>query len=260
MFNRTTSRNFLAPSTLSSQRPHPSRLFHYQFFPWRPLCSLRETESNPIFPLSRLFKYLRLALFVIAVLLTGCSIGPPERSPPHIFVLSPEISVNNLAANPGDSHAAILLVSLPKPLAGYDTPQMVYVRRQHEVSYYAANQWADTPARMLAPLMVQAMRNTGLWQSVVQAPSTVRADYRLDCDGLVLEQQFFSNPSRVRLALRAQLIDLQAQRIIDSHNFEIFESAPSDDPYGGVVAANRAAGKLLAEMPEWLDTIVRATK
>ena len=30
--------------------------------------------------------------------------------------------------------------------------------------------------------------------------------YRLDCDNLVSEQQFFSNPSRVRQALRAQIV------------------------------------------------------
>jgi hypothetical protein len=33
----------------------------------------------------------------------------------------------------------------------------------------------------------------------------------------------------VRRALRAQLIDLQAQKIVAARDFEIFESAPSDD-------------------------------
>ncbi|HXK29951.1 MAG TPA: hypothetical protein VJ646_17040, partial [Candidatus Binatia bacterium] len=39
---------FIAPSTLSSQRPRPFNLF-YRNLPWRPLRSLRETQSYPIF-------------------------------------------------------------------------------------------------------------------------------------------------------------------------------------------------------------------
>ena len=196
------------------------------------------------------------AFLVIATLLSGCAIGLPGRSPPNVFVLNPEISVKDPAASPRRGHAGILLVTPLKALAGYDTAQMVYVRRQHEVSYYAANQWVDTPGRMLAPLLVQAMRSTGLWQAVVHAPSTVRPNYRLDCDNFVLEQQFFSNPSRVLIALRAQLIDLQAQKIIAARDFEVFEPAPSDDAYGGVIAANRAAARLLAELAAWTETIM----
>ena len=201
------------------------------------------------------FNATKITFFVLAMLFIGCAIGPGERVPPHTFVLNPEILPT--PANPGHNPASILLVSAPKAAAGYDTPQMVYKLRHHEVSYYADNQWVDMPARMLAPLLAQAMRNTGLWQSVVQAPSTVRADYRLDCDNLVLEQQFFSNPSRIRLALRAQLIDLQAQTIIGTRDFELFEPASSDDPYGGVIAANQATAKLITEMAEWMDNILR---
>jgi len=49
-------KKFIAPSTrlpgcgqaLSSQRPRPFNLF-YRNLPWRPLRSLRETQSYPIF-------------------------------------------------------------------------------------------------------------------------------------------------------------------------------------------------------------------
>ena len=41
-------RKFIAPSTLSSQRPLPAAVF-YQIISWRPWRSLRETQSYPIF-------------------------------------------------------------------------------------------------------------------------------------------------------------------------------------------------------------------
>jgi cholesterol transport system auxiliary component len=33
--------------------------------------------------------------------------------------------------------------------------------------------------------------------------------------------------------------------------FEAVEGAPSDDPYGGVVAANRAVDRVLDEIAKW---------
>src|SRR3972149_7572504 len=74
MLDKTTAKQFIAPSTLSSQRKilchfdrreksflDPSRPLGMTASgpsPWRPLRSLRETLSYPIFPSSRNFKYL----------------------------------------------------------------------------------------------------------------------------------------------------------------------------------------------------------
>jgi cholesterol transport system auxiliary component len=169
--------------------------------------------------------------------------------------LNPEFSFKRFASNTGRTDPATLLVSVPKAQPGFDTPRMAYLLRPHELSYYAFNQWADTPSRMLAPLLVHAMEMTGRWHAVVQAPSTVRAEYRLDCDNLVLEQQF-SSATRVRLALRAQLIDVRRQSVTDARDFEVFEDAPSDDAYGGVIAANRATARLLVAVVEWTVAIM----
>jgi cholesterol transport system auxiliary component len=134
---------------------------------------------------------------------------------------------------------------------------MVYLLRPHEVSYYAFNQWADTPARMLMRLLALALEERKLWAAVFQMPGPVPPDYRIDSDNLVMEQQFFSKPSRVRLALRAQLIDMKRRIIMDSRGFEIFEEAPTEDAYGGVIAANRAAARLLDEVAAWLVKTMR---
>jgi len=144
-----------------------------------------------------------------------------------------------------------LIVGIPQARAGYDTPRMVYLLRPHELTMYATNQWADTPARMLAPLLVQALEGTGVWKVVVQMPTAIRGDYRLDSELLVFEQQFFQQPSRVRLGLRAYLVDLKSQNVLGVRAFEVTEEAPSEDAYGGVVAANRAAAKLLDELAAW---------
>lgn len=202
-------------------------------------------------------KNFRVAWAVVFLLtLAACSIGPSASRAPQTYLLDPQTAFKTSPANPNWSASATLFVSPPRPQAGFDTARMAYLRRPHEVSYYAFNQWADTPARMLMGLLAQAMERTDLWRAVVQMPSSVRADYRLDSDNLLLEQRFFSTPSQVRLALRVQLIDLKQQRIIGTRDFEIFEEAPSDDAYGGVIAANRATAKLLEQLAAWVSAMM----
>jgi len=197
-----------------------------------------------------------MAFCWLALALYGCSIGPAETTSVRTYLLNPDISLTKIAANSARSHHATLLISAPKGQPGFETPRMAYLLRQHELSYYAFSQWADTPGRMLLRLLAQAMEGSGLWRAVVQAPNPVRADYRLDCDDLALEQQFFSSPGRIRLALRAQLVDTKRQSIIGARNFELFEPSLSNDAYGGVLAANRASARLLSQMTDWLRTVM----
>jgi cholesterol transport system auxiliary component len=189
---------------------------------------------------------------LVATTLAACLSPRSESGPVHTYLLRAEEStwadkepVGRTAASP------VLLVGLPQAEAGFDTPRMAYVTRPYEVRYYAVNQWADTPARMLAPLLAQALEKSGVWQAVILMPSSLRGDYRLDTLDVALEQQFLETPSRVRVALRAQLIDLKEPGVVGTRRFEVFEPAPSEDAYGGALGANRAVTKLLEQVARW---------
>ncbi len=203
--------------------------------------------------MTHMFTVGRMAGCLIAVALYGCSLGPAETGPVRTYLLNPDFFIS---ANVARNNHASLLISVPKGQPGFDTPRMAYLLRQHELGYYAFSQWVDTPGRMLLRGLAQTMEATGRWYAVVQAPSTVRPDYRLDCDNVALEQQFFSQPSRVRFALRAQLVDAKRQSIIGARNFEVLETSSSEDAYGGVIAANQAATKLLDELSYWVVTVM----
>jgi cholesterol transport system auxiliary component len=195
-------------------------------------------------------------VLLLALVFSGCSIGPAEINPARTYLLNPNISIEKISINPGRSDAATLLISTPKARPGFDTARMAYLLRPNEVHYFAVNRWVDAPARMLARPITQAMEATGLWRAVVQAPNTARTDYRLDCDNLTLEQQFFANPSRVRIALRAQLVELKRRQVIAAREFEVFETAASEDAYGGVIAADKAVAKLLQQLAAWMVTVM----
>jgi cholesterol transport system auxiliary component len=98
---------------------------------------------------------------------------------------------------------------------------------------------------MLAPLLAQALEQSGGFRAVVQSPSLATAQLRLDTELVRLQQDFSARPSRVQLTLRAQLIDTDTRRVLAAAEFDESEAAPTDDPYGGVIAANRALARLL---------------
>jgi cholesterol transport system auxiliary component len=145
----------------------------------------------------------------------------------------------------------VLAVSEPQTRPGFDTPQIAYVQKPHELNYFVTSRWADTPARMLEPLLVQAMEQADSFRAVVQRPGAVPADVRLDTELIRLQHDFVTRPSRVQLTLRAQLIDVRGQRVLAVKQFDESENAASDNAYGGVTAANRAVQRMLDQLADF---------
>ena len=143
------------------------------------------------------------------------------------------------------SAAPTLVVIPPRAAAGFDSQRIIYTRGAHKLEYFAHSEWVDTPARMLAPLIVAAIETGGTFRAVVPTPSATAGDIRLDTEILRLQQSFGDGPSRVRFTLRAYLVDNVSRRVLAWREFDETVAATSDDPYAGVVAANRAVQTVL---------------
>lgn len=187
-----------------------------------------------------------LAPWVAAVLLSACAPLQPTAGP-STYVLDARLAP--VPRKP--ARDAAVAVSPPRARPGFDTAQMAYVRRPHEIEYFAKNRWADTPARMLAPLLVQALDQSGGFRAVAQAPGAVSAELRLEVEIVRLLQDFADRPSRVRFTIRAQVIDAGSRQVLATREFDEVETAPDDDAYGGVVAANRALERLLRQVVDF---------
>jgi cholesterol transport system auxiliary component len=144
--------------------------------------------------------------------------------------------------------APTLIVNPPHSASGFDNQRMIYVRQDHKLEYYAQNEWVDTPARMVAPLIVAAIENSGTFRAVVLTPSAAAGDLRLDTEIMRLQQDFTRSPSRVRFTLRAYMVDSKTRRVLAQREFDESVAAASEDPYGGVVAANLAVQAVLERL------------
>ena len=201
---------------------------------------------------------LRLGATALALLLAGgCSVLSPTAAtrPPALYALDLKPALARPAARAAS--APTLVVTEPRAAAGFDSPRMIYLRQPHQLEYFANSEWVDAPARMLAPLLVAAL-DAGAFRAVWYAPSAARGDWRLDTELVQLQHEFAAQPSQVRMVLRAYLVDDANRRVLASRQFEAVVPAPSEGPYGGVIAANEAARQLLADLAAFCAAEVAA--
>jgi cholesterol transport system auxiliary component len=177
----------------------------------------------------------------LAFALHGCTVLPPPAPEPtlHLIDALPATSPS------GERRNAVLEVAPVRAAPGFDTAAMAYVGKPHVLDHFALNRWADTPARMLTPLLVRTLERDGAFQAVVPGPSGVAADLRLDTELVRLAQDFLQKPSRVDIVLRVQVVAVRERRVLATRYVEASADAPSDDPAGGVAAANVAAARAL---------------
>lgn len=184
-------------------------------------------------------------------LISGCELLRPSVSAhPKFYALSNARDATSAApaALLAAPAAPTLIVSPPHAAAGFDSQRMMYQRQADQLEYFAHNEWIDTPARMLAPLIVHAVERSGAFRAVAQTPSVAAGEIRLDTEILRLQHEFLNTPSRVRFTLRAYLVDSRTRRVIATREFDTTVTAASEDPHGGVVAANRAVQTALENL------------
>jgi len=202
------------------------------------------------------------------MLMAGCSSLLPAKAPaPSFYSLDSQRSPAAPPLQPnGGQSAAIggmalgptLVITPPHAAPGFDRPRIVYVRQPHKIEYFSENQWVETPARMLAPMLVSALERSGGFRAVLQTPSVATGEVRLDTEILRLQQEFLASPSQVRFTLRARLVDDVTRKVIASSEFEGLVGAKSEDAYGGVLAANQAVATVLDELAAFCVQNTRA--
>lgn len=145
-----------------------------------------------------------------------------------------------------------LLVTAPEAVAGYQTEEMLYVKKPFQLEAFAKNSWTAPPADMLYPLLIQSLQRTGYFYAVATSPYTEKADYRLDTQLIALEQSFIKKPSVIQFAVKVVLTHVETNNVIASRIISETIPCPSDTPYGGVIAANQASYKFTATVADFV--------
>ncbi|PIE83438.1 MAG: hypothetical protein CSA09_00755 [Candidatus Contendobacter odensis] len=186
---------------------------------------------------------------VILLIFTGCASTPS----PQTYLL--EAVTIKPAATPQPS-GKTLLIGLPRAAPGFDSRRIAYTREPPKLDYYNNSIWSDAPAKMLLPILVGVLENTGAFTAVISPPSPVLADLRMDVDLIRLQQEFTAQPSLIHLTLRITMIDLKDRRVLGTHVFDTVEPTPGGDASGAAHAANTAIKNLSAKIVRFILTLL----
>jgi cholesterol transport system auxiliary component len=190
----------------------------------------------------------RLLLILLIASSVPVAAEPPKRYQLHVpwpIILPPNLT------------GRTLLVSMPKAAPGFDTSALVYYDNDYKIRYDIENQWVETPARMLWPLLVLSLEATGKFKAVLSAAtSPIACELRLDTEIVRLQQESLPDRSEVYLVFRAQLLDMAMSQVVATKVFEIRQNA-GDKGKGnaktGVWATNQAFALVLKKLKNFVE-------
>jgi cholesterol transport system auxiliary component len=182
--------------------------------------------------------------------LLGCAVKVPVT---HVYQLT-AFAAQKKALHP---HKTTLLLTAPEAVAGFETEQMLYMKKPYQIAPFAKNAWVSPPADMLFALLTQSIQSTGYFHAVVTSPYNLGADYRLDTQLLMLKQNFLKKPSVLEFAAKSVLTRIKDNQVLASQVVHIDVPAVNDTPYGGVIAANEAVRQFTARTARFVLINIR---
>ncbi|MET3108566.1 cholesterol transport system auxiliary component [Oxalobacteraceae bacterium GrIS 2.11] len=196
----------------------------------------------------------RVLTSILCLMLAACSsLRPAETAPLTLYSLdSPKV-----LSQPAPDHAPTLLVNPPLAAPGFDSQHIVYTRVAHQLEYFARSQWIDTPARMLAPMIVDVLAANGSFQAVAPATSAAAGDLRLTSEIVRLEHDFTTPAGQLRFTLRATVLDNATRKVLAWREFDEVVVPDSGSAYDGIVAANRAVQLGLKDLSGFCADVVQ---
>ncbi|KTD64412.1 ABC-type transport auxiliary lipoprotein family protein [Legionella spiritensis] len=198
-------------------------------------------------------RFVIILLALASTLLGGCS---PVKS-----VVTNQYKLSAYSAKKLANHqsSVSILVNAPEAVGGYQTEQMLYMEKPFEISSFAYNAWANPPADMLFPLIMQSLQRSGYFYAVASSPTSEKTDYRLDTQLIELQQNFLQKPSTIHFIAKIVLTHLDDNRVIASRIISLRIPCPRESPYGGVLAANQATLSFTNQLTEFVVGVIKRT-
>jgi cholesterol transport system auxiliary component len=187
----------------------------------------------------------RLLPFALALALAGCgSSAPVERD--RYYSLAPGLQ-ETPAAIPS---SAILLVNDLSARGFLGGRQIVYRTREQplRVERYEALLWEEPAPRALSQVLVNAIRDAGIFQFVVIPADRARADYLLGGEVERFEHWPTDQPPQVAMTLNLSLVHADDRHSLWARRYSGEEPVTASTQDGMAEAFNRLTARLLGEV------------
>jgi cholesterol transport system auxiliary component len=183
-----------------------------------------------------------LTMLLVSAMLPACALTGRSTPPPTVTYVLDGTPADEPVRNAQTT--LVLKVAAPNAAPAFASSRIAYVEQPYRIDYFAFNEWADPPARMLGTLLTRQLTNSGLFRYVVADTAGVDETLRLDSELIELVQSFSPTASEVRVTLRFDLVDVRRRTLLFSETISVTEPAAAREPYAGVVAANHAVQRV----------------
>lgn len=212
---------------------------------------------------------LRLLLIALVLALNGCvNFGSNGDSPAVVYYVlddggsaaAPEPATGgqgtgaSAPTTPDDAHVPTLLVRNTTAGGFYDSDQLVFSRSPGTRGQYQFARWTERPGGRFAELLRTRLDRLGRYR-IAPPGGIVRGDLLLDTRLVEFYHDAVQAPGKVRLVVRAELVDLRQHRLVGRRVFEQQVPVTTYDAAGAARASNEAVGRLLDDLGGWLATL-----
>ena len=145
---------------------------------------------------------------------------------------------------------------MPQTTRELHTREIRYAVHANQRQSYAYNRWSDTPDRLIAAYLREAVANHGLFRAVTGPYSEAKADRRLES---YLDDFYLQFPEKAPayaiLDMRFVLLDTANRHVIASRRFYQRVAVAKPTPQAGVDALHEALRRLASELLIWLEKL-----
>jgi cholesterol transport system auxiliary component len=196
-------------------------------------------------------KKLGLYMFILILItsLSSCSLFSPVKSP---IITEYLINTTPKPVHKANKEKITLLVSLPEAKGPNNSTKMYYTLHPHQLDSFSVNAWAQSPAQMLYPLIVQTLDQTKHFHAIVTPPFSGDYHYYISTQLIEFQQDFTRRPAIFKLKLRAQIINMKTREVVSARVFSIYEPIRFTSPESGVRSANIAVRKMLNQLAQFV--------
>ena len=196
------------------------------------------------------------ALGACLLMLAGCAqLASRQSFPKHYTLTGSPVSARQ-SPDPASRQATLRVsrITVPPWLQGSALYYRLDYRQDDRIATYAQSDWVSPPARLLEPIIRNAISRSGTWRIVTGPAGSTRTDFNLHI-GLDDFSQAFSQPGQSHVAIdaTATLIDNHDDGVIAQKHFRIEMATPGANAEGGAKALGEAAGQFAAQVQQWLE-------
>jgi len=147
---------------------------------------------------------------VIAIAMLSC--GGGKIPPTHYYALDLPPAPAPAPAAQALPHTVVIMPLKTSSMLTQD--RIVYRPSREEVGYYEYHRWAEDPRESVMDALVQKVRASGAFRSVVRFDGRTRSDYVLRARIERLEEVDFEGGVKVYSAVSAELLEASTMRVV----------------------------------------------